>query len=310
MIDFTKIWVTDPIIIDKMWRHPLLYTESHLDTLNYGTGELLKIEKKAYKGVKFILEPHCPKDMNEANKRLVIEFKPHYWHNANIHNANDFNVRQSIRTFNQFINLFGLIDTQYYKIVNLEFGVNFSVNGYDKNLVLYPSFHSRNEFRKSRDLKYSSIAHSFDKSGKPNKYLQIKFYSKGFQFPDYCNENTLRFEVKTKQSRKLKKLGIANLKDLTELKTYDNIYDELLKQAGKLLLIDLDIKPNKLKKREVNKLIECSNPFYWNKAINQKRVQAFNDKKKRYLNSLEKTGFNLTQTVIDAICNKANLLMV
>lgn len=308
MIDFIKIRITDFITVDNIWISPLLYFKNEVNKMDTETGEILQINCKEYRGAMFKLEPHKPRSANESNKCLIIEFKPHYWHNGNQHNANDFTPYKAISTIKQFINLFGLHDYDKYKIVNLEFGVNFLITGFDKNLVLYPSFHSRNQFLQDRDNQYSRCAHSFNIKGKPNKYLRVKFYSKGFQFPEYCPGETIRFEISTKQSKKIKAFGNYNIGDLLNVEVYNSMKNELIKQAQKVLILDPELSFDNLNKREINKLKEQSNPYYWNKAINQKRPNAFNEKKKIYFKHLNKTGRNITLLLVETIITKIDQL--
>ena len=279
-----------------------------MNKVNQKTGEIIQTNEKQYKGVIFKLESNRPTSNKEGNKRLIIEFKPHYWHNGNQHNANDFTPNQSISTIRQFINLFGLRDFNKYKIVNLEFGVNFLINGYDKDLVLYHSFHSRNRFLHDRHNKYSMISYSFNRKGKPNKNVQIKFYSKGFHYPKHCPKETLRFEISSKQSKKINLLGIHNIGDFLKIDTYHCMKSELLKQSQKVLILEHKPNSENLSKKEKNKLKEQSNPYYWNQAINQKRQSSFNEKKEIYFKYLDKTGLNINRLFVESINIKLDQL--
>lgn len=309
MIDFVKLWVTDYKSIKKIWTNPLLYINIDLTKVNQSTGELEEIKIKHFEGIEFKLQPYYPKNGKVKRERLVIRFKPHYWHNNNLHNANDFTPKQARCIIQRFIELFNIEHLEHFKVVNLEYGLNFIIDGYGKELISYPSYHYRNEFLRDQDNFFSKKAHSFDKHGKANdKHIQIKFYSKGFQFPDYCTTNTLRFEVKSKRSRRIETKGIYHLGNLLEKHAYKSLQEDIIANANRVLFIDPYPIYEGLTKREQNKLREYSNPSYWFNSLNQKRQQAFNDKKDTYLGYLDKTGNNINRKFVEAIEQKLTQL--
>lgn len=308
MIDFVKMDNRDCKSIEKIWTNPLLYFDKDVSRANKKTGEIEQTKTKQFEGILFNLLPHTPKNANEGTERLEIRFKPHYWHNNDIHNANDFTPHQAIATIQRFISVFNIDDPENFKAVNLEYGLNFLIDGYGKDLTLYPAFHSRNPFYRDKDNRFSSISHSFDMNGKPNKYLQIKFYSKGFQYPEHCPGNTLRYEIKTKQSKKINQLNINNIADLLKIEVYQLMKNELIKQAGKMLIIDPNPTLKNLNKKTSNKLNQYSNQYYWNKTVNQQRSQSFNEKKEIYFKHLDKTGHNINQLFLDSLVKKLNYL--
>jgi hypothetical protein len=310
MIDFIKIVITDFILVQELWATPFLYFRNEIDKLDSATGEIINKKTRQFEGITFKKEPHSPKNQKEGLERLIVSFKPHYWFNENKHNANNFNVTDCIKTIERFIQFFKLNPSRYgcFKIINLEYGVNFTLQGYGKDLILYDCYHSRNEFIRDRELQYSKIAYRFDKNGRANTYQQIKFYSKGFQFPNYCDKDTLRFEVRTKQSRKIRSLGISNIGDLLNHEVYGNLKQDLINSASNTLLLDRKPNTENLRKREKNLLAKYTNTGFWFEAINKNRSSAFNEKKERYFQYLDKTGYNLNRHFLNVITEKLEVL--
>ncbi|MEC3966794.1 hypothetical protein [Flagellimonas halotolerans] len=295
--------------IKKIWTNPLLHFNSELLKVELNTGEILKTETKNYEGIEFILVPHSPQKSEEGTERLEIRFKPHYWFNNDQHNANDFTPYQAIDTIQRFISLFHIHHLEHFKVVNLEYGLNFILDGYGKELISFPIYHIKNEFNRDKENYYSKKAYSVNKKGKANdKYLLLKFYSKGFQYPEYCHEDTLRFEVKTKRSKRINPLGIFHLGDLLNIEPYYKMKADIIANARMVLIIDTEPSLNNLNNREANKLKEYSNSSFWFNTLNQKRPSAFYEKKKTYLSYLDKSGNNLNKKLIESIEDKLNTL--
>lgn len=309
MIDFVKMIITDMKSIQKIWANPLLHFNSELLKLELNTGEILKTETKNFEGIEFSLVPHTPQKPEEGTERLEIRFKPHYWHNNNLHNANDFTPYQAIATITRFIDLFRIDHLENFKVVNLEYGVNFIIVGYGKDLISYPIYHCKNEFVRDQDNFYSKKGHSFNRNGKPNnKHLLLKFYSKGFQYPEHCHPDTFRFEVKTKRSKRINPLGIYHLGDLLKIEPYIKMKSDILDNAKMVLIVDTNPDYGNLTKRESNKLKEYSNSSFWFNTFNQNRPSAFHEKKKTYLSYLNKSGNNINQKFIKSIEEKLDKL--
>ncbi len=301
MIDFVKMMITDYKSIKNIWTNPLLYFDKDLSKVNTKTGEIEKFKTKHFEGVKFSLAPYAPKNPKEGAERLEIRFKPHYWFNKDRHNANDFTPNQARATIQRFIKLFNIEHPEDFKVVNLEYGLNFLVDGYGKELISYPSYHQKDEFVRDLDHRYS-------KQKKSTKYLIIKLYSKGVQFPEHCPGSTIRFEVKSKRSKRINPLGIYHLGDLLKEAPYQAMKADIIANAKRVLIIDPDPNYIGLTKRETNKLKEYSNPSFWFKAINQSRTNAFDEKKKTYLSYLDKTGNNINRKFVESIEQKLTQL--
>ncbi|MBO6828731.1 MAG: hypothetical protein JJ876_04135 [Muricauda sp.] len=183
----------------------------------------------------------------------------------------------------------------------IQYGLNFKIERYGKELISYPSYHLKDEFVTSPDHRYS-------KQKKSSKYLIIKLYSKGLQFPEHCPEDTLRFEVKSKRSKRINPLGVYHLGDLLKIEPYHKMNADLIGNAKKVFIIDPFPVYNSLNIRKRNKLKEYSNPSFWFKTINQNRTNAFDEKKKTYLSYLDKSGNNINQKFVEAIEQKLTQL--
>lgn len=309
MIDYSQIWLTDKSEIERLWAHPLLYSKNMIEKTSKITGEIYQTITKEFEDITFRREPHYFKELKVNGERLVIGFKPHYWFNGNKHNANDFSAENCIKTIVKFIEIFEIEDYNKYSINNLEYGLNFLLPGYGKELIGHNIYHGTIEFRLDKDLRFSKRAHSFDKSGKPNVYSYAKLYSKGFQYPEYCSEDTLRFEMGTKKSGNVNNLGIYHIGDLLNIQVYFNLKKSLKRNSQKLLIVDQQPNMEILNKRDQNRLIKHSNSTFWFEALQYERNATFNDRKNAYLKLLDKTGFNVVSEFRKVINGKLEILL-
>ncbi|WP_148264580.1 hypothetical protein [Christiangramia forsetii] len=184
-----------------------------------------------------------------------------------------------------------LPDLSSFHIVNIEFGLNTFVPIDVKNFVRFISYHGRNEFRTDSDHPHSKKSSTYRK-GNRNQYKIIKAYAKSVQFPEYTEGDVFRFEVKSKKSRYIKKLGIYSIEDLLLEQTYLTLGDQLYKEYKTVLLLDQDLDLSSLNENEKTLLLKLSNPLYWEKLLNLNR-NTFQNNKKRYTKLLDKTGYNL-----------------
>jgi hypothetical protein len=309
MTDYVQFWVTDMAEITRLWKHPLLYYKNTIKKVSKSSGEIYKKRTKEFEGITFRREAHYPTKPNEAKERIVIGFKPHYWHNEEKHNANDFNALKSIETVKKFIDVFNIQVYEHYPTNNLEYGLNFLLKGYGKEIIGYNIYHSRNIFTQDREYRYAKRAHSYNRKGKPNDYLYAKLYSKGFQHPEYCNPDTLRFEIGSKESKNIKRFGIKNIGDLLNIDAYYELKKSLIDNASNVLIIDQHPNLKTLSTRHKNRLIKYSNSSFWYDTLQQKRHAAFNEKKESYFELLNQTGYNINIEFQNSIRAKLELLL-
>jgi hypothetical protein len=138
-------------------------------------------------------------------------------------------------------------------------------------------------------------------------HKQLKLYSKHKQFPNYCEENTLRFETKSNRSKYINNLGVYTIKDLLQTETYNRLKRELIKESKQLLFKqELKGKSN-LTKKKGRELVKMNNPHYWQKILKRDRSK-FTRKKQQYFRLLDKTSHNLTMSIISGIEKKCEEL--
>ncbi len=297
MVDLLKTQTFNPSVIEYFDLHPLLLYHSNTDKLKHIDNEVLTTKKiKQFKGIYFCF----------YNNRLDILFKPHYYFNDNLHNANDFKVVDCINVINEFKNTF-TIDLKDLKVVNIEFGLNVISPIDIKDLILFLVYHEKNEFRTDTGLAFSKKSSSIDKFGKTNDYKIIKAYAKGIQFPNYCNIDTFRFEIKSKQSKYINTLNVLYLNDLLNPEVYFGLIETIIKEFKEVLILDCSSKFDKLNPKEQKKINEFLNPLHWHKILNQNR-NSFSKNKKIYYNLIGKVENNLKSQLEKIIFDKLELL--
>lgn len=294
MIDFLKIKIVDQGLINHLWGHHLLYMHSNSEKLLYDKEEIKTIRTKQYKNIIFKFS-QCA---------LYINFKPHYYFNDNIHNANDLSVLNCIKTLREFTKIFK-VDLEHLQIINIEFGLNVIIPQHlicVRDCLIYMIFHNRNPFYTNNKYAHCRYSYSVDRNGFANVYKIIKAYAKGVQYPMFTDKNTLRFEVKSNRKVFINKLGIYTLQDLLNPNIYNILIQTLLKEFDEVLIIDEQTKPilSKVKLKNHEKKL---NPIYWNKLLN-KTQNVFRRNKIEYYNALNTCSTHLKKEVRKLIFDK------
>lgn len=197
-------------------------------------------------------------------KHVEIIFAPHYHYNAYKHNGNDFNPINCIKSIQDILDELEFLKSEYadLKVVNIEFGFNLILNIYFGLIIDGLLFHKKTNFyKKLKYLPYYLITDS-------TAHKQIKVYAKGLQCHEKLNafevdKNTLRIEVKSKQSKYINKLDIYTAKDLLNLRKYDRLMDEVLKEWDSILLLNLNPDFDNMKKDEVEFIQNANKKSYW-----------------------------------------------
>ena len=262
MLDYLKIKVTNAKIIKYFKEHHLLYFHSEREMLLYDKETITNKYTKQYNGILFEF----------TKNTLYIAFKPHYYFNDGLHNANDFSDLNCVKTLHIFLNIFK-VDAKHLLIINIEFGLNLIIPKTlidVKDLLVYMVYHEQNQFRTDRKYIHCIFSSSTDKKGKANVYKIIKAYAKGVQFPNYTDLNTFRFEVKSNRTRYINRLGIKTFEDLLNPKLYDYLSSVILKEFDEVLIIDDTAKP-KLSKTRLNNFKKKLNPIAWGKFLNKSK---------------------------------------
>uniref|UniRef100_UPI0040497AE9 hypothetical protein n=1 Tax=Gelidibacter sp. TaxID=2018083 RepID=UPI0040497AE9 len=153
-------------------------------------------------------------------------------------------------------------------LVNLEYGVNVNPKIDVSYLIHNLIYHEKRQFTRT-------TTHFDFKQAGNEAYKQVKAYNKSVQFPHEC-ENTFRFEIRTKQAKFIKSLGLFTLQDLTLINNYNLLINSLLKEWDNVLLFD------------ESKKIDCKffNTHFWEDILKNGSRNKFSNQKKRYYNKL------------------------
>lgn len=298
MLDFLKLQTYDLTLVDYFDSNNTLTWLSDTDKLTHLDNEVITTKKiKQFKGILFYF----------YSNRLDILFKPHYYFNDNLHNANDFKIVDCINIVNNFKDVFK-IDLTTLKVVNIEFGINVLSPIDIKDLITFLAYHEKNEFRTDTGLSYSKKSFSINRNGTSNQYKIIKAYAKGLQFPLYTDINTFRFEVKSKERKYcINQLGIHTANDLLNVDVYYKMIETLIKEFKEVLILDCNTNFDSLNSKELKKIINYNNPFLWYKIKNQNR-NSFSKNKTKYYKLINKVKNNLKNNLEKIIFDKLEIL--
>lgn len=259
MLDNIKFSVTDIGIINRVLLHPDFAQcrpkNNYYHSLKHRThGAKLSLDfRKAMERGKVIGYGH-----------LEIIASPHYHFNHYQHNGNDFAPTDCIEAIAGILTYLGIEQEEYdsLKVVNIEFGLNLIPEQDIKNLINGLLFYKKTPFTIPDTKK------PYFKKTDATNYKQIKAYAKGLQFldvPQYgINPNTFRFEVKSKQAKNIKKYGIENAQDVTNLHIYKTLNQTLLDEWENILLTNETPDFSHLKSDEVQFLQTANKPDFWN----------------------------------------------
>ena len=296
MIDNTKFLTDNQTIIERMQMHPDFVVckpkNNYYHSLKHSVyGIKLSLDfRKAVENGSVIGYGH-----------LEINISPHYHFNQYRHNGNDFTPIQAIKTINDILTYLGIKGNECnaLKVVNIEFGINIIPDTDIKNLINGLYFYKKTPF-KVGDFPY------FKKTD-ATSYKQIKAYAKGLQFSNNTeyriDKNTFRFEVKTKQSKNIRKYGINTATDLLNLETYNQLGQTLLDEWKNILLTNQTPDFSNLKPDEVQFIINAKNFDFWNDMIQPKYRNKFGRYKDKYY-SILKTKNNLHHLIKLKIIDK------
>jgi len=292
MVDLLKLRTSNHQIINSLLLHPDFLECKPIN--NYYTS-LRQIE-----GFKIGL--HFRKAIEKGFKigygYVDILVSPHYHKNNYLHNGDDFTPLECIKSINEILDYLQIkeINRNDLQVVNIEFGLNIIPNS-DARLIFDGLFlYKRSKF----SIKYEDIE-TF-KLSEATKYKEIKAYLKGIQFlnfPSYnIDLNTIRFEVRSKKREFIKTLGIYTVCDLMEIKTYENLFKELLTEWDLVLLVNQQYDKTQIKAKDLAFLEDCNILEYWIDLIASKHRNTFLKTKIKYYKIL--TAKNNLHTEIKA----------
>jgi hypothetical protein len=298
MMDFLKLETYTIWQVDYFKNHSLLEWVSDTDKINNFDNEVITTKKvKQYKGIYFCF----------YSNKLEILFKPHYYFNNNLHNANDFRIIDCINVLVEVRNALK-IELQEFKVVNIEYGLNVISPIDIKDLITYLAYHEKNEFRTDIGLVYSKKSYSTNANGTGNQYKIIKAYAKGLQFSNYTGINTFRFEVKSKKSRFINQLGIYTANDLLKPIVYLVMLESITNEFEKVLILDCATNFKNLSHKEQTKIAKYNNPMEWYKIKNASNRNSFSKNKNTYYKLTDKVPSNLKNQLRQIIYDKLQLL--
>ncbi len=275
MLDNTKFLITHQRIIDRMLLHPDFVVckpknNYYHSLMHRDFGIKLSLDfRKAVESGNVIGYGH-----------LELNISPHYHYNGYLHNGDDFTPENSVKSISDILTYLGIKADEYdmLKVVNVEFGVNIIPECNVKNLINGLYFYKKTQFR--------NYNFPYFKRTEATTYKQIKVYAKGLQFaefPEYgINENTLRFEIKTKQSKNIKKYGITNAGNLLNLETYNRLSQELNNEWEQILLVNLEANLERKNTDEVDYILKANNKEFWVEIIKEKHRNTFQINKEKY----------------------------
>jgi hypothetical protein len=298
MLDFLKLSILDISLINFLKNHDLLEWVKSEDRFNYFDNEVIKTKTvKQHKGILFCF----------YSNRIDILFKPHYYFNGGLHNANDFTINDCIKTITELKNIF-IIDLKLLKVVNIEFGINILSPIDIKKLIAFLLYHERNEFKTDTGLAFSKKSFRANPNGSINRYKTIKAYAKGIQFPGFADINTFRYEVNSKESKYINQLGIYTANELLNFDCYLNMTNELQKEWNKVLLADCETDFSNLLATEQAKIKNYLNSITWFNISQDPYKNRFNKERVKYNNLANKNPNNLKTILTKIISDKLEYL--
>lgn len=268
MIDFIHIEINDKTLFDKLSVNPLLEYKRENTYLHKPTGELPTNKIKVYKNLEFTFS---------LNNQLKIKGSLHKYYNNGIHNANDFSFNDFRNTVKKLNQLFE-IDPEKCVLRSFEFGINMQPANY-KTFDIYQNvfYHSADK----RRVKFSEpIQKTYKQAGTQQNIFALKLYDKHAQYPEYTNGELMRFEIKYFRMREINKKGIHTLADLLKIENQLYLRNELTKRFNEILFYDFSISLQKFTKKDQLKVINYSNPNYWEKLNLSEKRNDFSKAKK------------------------------
>jgi hypothetical protein len=199
-------------------------------------------------------------------KGMVISLHPdscyirgsiHKYHNGGNHNANDFRLTDFIQALNDLSATLGF-EPAVTRFHTLEFGVNVDLPFEAHRLI-------------GSVLYYNNGAITTDRKGLTINFedYDVKIYLKEIKTPEEPKNSLLRYEVKIKRIRRMKRIAggevfCSTLQDLTNPALWRLLGNELLSVYDGILIVDRDaIDVQSLNKEELELYVKGSNPGYW-----------------------------------------------
>lgn len=287
MIDFVKF--TTKVNSSEFEKNKLL---DFKECYSKRTGMIDKKSIAIYNGLKFDLYD---------NGFLIVSGSIHKYYNF-IHNikapnqitpedlkkgfnGNLYNVNQIHFTLIHISKSFNL-NLNNCKILNIEVGLNL-IHDYSTPKILNGlMLHKGKVFNKPLANTYREATHQ--------RYY-FKIYDKALQYG--LTQNMIRVELKYKKMIDVHTMGVYSLIDLIDINKIYPLIVILRNEFNKIILFDYTIDITRLKPKELIKIKDYSNTYYWNELKANRR-----DKPKRNLAKLINTysqniQFNISESI-------------
>lgn len=267
-VDFIKAISEDQTYVRRLFSYGEKYLQPHKPQNKYyncysiGSGRFRLEFRKVISEGKLI-----------GFRNVEVCFSPHYLFNSDLHNGNDFTSASAIRSIRETFLKIGVLgsEMQDFKVCGLEYGLNLNTGLQIENIIDGVLYTNRTPFMR-KGFEYNKISCS-------TNYKKLKAYAKGIQFletPEYLiNRNVFRFEVKTKQSKKIRKLGINNVTDLLNPEVYSALFQSILDEWESVLVVNVE------REDEVN------SPQYWANLLADGYRHQFRIKREKYYEDLD-----------------------
>ncbi|WP_223558348.1 hypothetical protein [Chryseobacterium lathyri] len=259
-----------------------------------------------YQHKKYHIKLECRKGKNMAENEFIfvdLFITPHYYFNGNKHNGNDFTPGNCQQVLQEIFSILKIEPSEFIEmqLINLEYGVNIIPEMNMKNLIEGIIYYKKTPFIFGSSIRTYKITNA-------TPYKQIKAYDKGIQFVNYpqygIQRNTFRFEVRSKQRKNIRKLGIYSLCDLFCDEVYKKLGESLLSEWENVLIINVEPDSTGLKSSEVKYITEAGTIEYWiTKLQNPYRNCYAREVKKYYHKSQNKNNLHhqLKVLILDKI---------
>ncbi|MCF8715458.1 hypothetical protein JM658_11525 [Joostella atrarenae] len=290
MIDNVRFYVLDKGSFD--FRTEEKRTVELRSRFNRQTGEIEEFPKK---GRYYNMQVDLQKEKSYVTGSLHKLFNLHMY--GEEHNYNDFSFCEQEQVLDIMCEELYIIPEET-KITNLEFGLNIDLP-IDADRFL-------NHMLLMYDFKAPNRNETFNGKGNYREFKKtdysLKIYNKSKHYKQ--KGNVVRFEIKITRSRFLEELQIYNLVDLLSQDVVFRLFQFLLKQFDKLLIVDIEGMEKVLDKRHVGLICDCTNPYYWDSLKQAVSYRIYGRIKRECNRYIEEYGLNRTRLLIRNLLHK------
>lgn len=300
MLDNLKFTITDQALINRLYERedfmPCKSPNNRYSTRKHQRTDKIKLHFYKVKG---------------GFSKVDLQISPHYHFNDYRHNGNDFSPQNCIKALKGIFALLGIKPQEYEELkpVNVEYGVNIITSTNPTEIVANTLYYKKTPFVNMQGLESAKISNG-------TAYKQIKIYDKGLQCHEVLNapeidRNTLRFEIRTKQFKNIRKLGLWNAGDLLHAETYERLGQSLNEEFKFILILDKTADLSDLKNQEREFIIKANKEDFWDKNLHDYTLKKFIRYRKKYKEIMQskkiKHSENLGQKISEKIA-KNNVL--